>query len=227
MRTRRRTHRRKWRAGAGDTSTWRGLGCCGGTCRSGRGGEAGGDGDGPGEGETLRLAEAPPGLGSPFQVTLAREWTCPPGRFAVFVTQTPPRPTPRRTLTPPIFILRRERERMRSGGRARVTSFHKERKPAGTVSREEHLLVLALPPYGWRELAQAGTCRLAGLRPPLGGSGRLSPGPLDNCQSPGSPTTAFSVKNYVWDLRSAGYCMVLRCSFLVQGDCSHRVKFLS
>eukprot|EP00069_Balaena_mysticetus_P003726 bmy_00854T0 len=67
LRTRRRTHRRKWCAGAGDTSTWRGLGGRRGTCRSGRGGEAGGDGDGPGEGETLRLAEAPPGLGSPFQ----------------------------------------------------------------------------------------------------------------------------------------------------------------
>lgn len=80
----------------------------------------------------------------------------PPWAFRRVCDADPPRPTPRRTLIPPIFILRRERERMRSGGRARVTSFHKERKPAGTVSREEHLLVLALPPYGWRELGQAG-----------------------------------------------------------------------
>ncbi|XP_021570971.1 adenosine 3'-phospho 5'-phosphosulfate transporter 2 [Carlito syrichta] len=71
LRTRAGTHRRKWRVGAGVASTFRESGRRGGKCRSRRegGGRRGGDGDGPGEGETFRLAEAPPGLGSPFQVT--------------------------------------------------------------------------------------------------------------------------------------------------------------
>jgi hypothetical protein len=88
LRMRAGTHRRKWRAGARDANTFRRGGRGGGKCRSGREGKGrGGDGDRPGEGETLRLAETPSGLGSPFQVTYPFWGGRAPA--SMFGTQTP------------------------------------------------------------------------------------------------------------------------------------------
>lgn len=100
----------------------------------------------------------------------------PRGPFAVFGTEG--------TLTPPIFILRSERERM-SREAGRVTPDFKEWKPAGGVFREEHVRHLAFPPAGWRELA--GLCVDCQTEATSGGALRLFSGPLDDCQSPGLP----------------------------------------
>lgn len=98
---------------------------------------------------------APLGLGSPFQVTY-RLWSgrVPPALRRVW---DPDPPSPE-NLDTVYFIYK---ERAGSGWRARVISFSKERKPAGTVSREEYLLLLALfPPCGWLELPQVPACGL-------------------------------------------------------------------